>query len=196
MAKVHIKATEILSDEHYTLKKITFDIVKKDGSTEAQSREVFDHGNAATALLYNRQAQTIILTHQFRIATFVNGNESGMLLETPAGLLEKDEHPRDSILREIKEETGYEVPDVQQVMAVYSSAGSLTERIYLFVAEYQKDQKVAAGGGLEEEGEEITVKEIPFSAAIDMMQHGEIKDAKTVLLLQYAVIHGLLNTEA
>jgi nudix-type nucleoside diphosphatase (YffH/AdpP family) len=195
MAKVQIKSTQVLSDEHYTLKKLTFDIGKKDGSTETQSREVFDHGNAATALLYNREAQTIILTQQFRIATFVNGNESGMLLETPAGLLEAGENPKDSIIREIREETGYDVPDVQQVMAVYSSAGALTELIYLFVGEYLKEQKVSDGGGLEEEGEEILVREMPFAEAVAMMKQGEIRDAKTVLLLQYAQINGLLKAE-
>lgn len=193
MPKVHIKANEILSNGHFKLKKISFDIGKKDGSTETQHREVLFRNDAATALLYSRKAQTIILTEQFRIATYVNGNATGMLLETPAGLLEDGEDPKDSIIREIREETGYAVTDVRQVLSVYSSAGALTELIYLFVGEYNKEQQVSDGGGLEEEGEEITVREIPFAEAIAMVNRGEIKDAKTVLLLQYAQINGLLE---
>jgi nudix-type nucleoside diphosphatase (YffH/AdpP family) len=193
MAKITINSTKILSDEHYTLKRIDFGIEKKDGSCEQQQREVFDHGNAATALLYNKAEQTILLTRQFRIATYVNGNTSGMLLETPAGLLEEGEDPADSIIREIKEETGYEVKQVQKVYEAYTSGGSLTELLYMYVAEYTRDQKVAEGGGLEEEGEEITVVEIPFAEAVQKLEQGQIKDAKTIMLLQYALIKDLLN---
>lgn len=94
MANVKITNTEILSDERYTLKKISFDLQKEDGSWQSQSREVFDHGNAAAALLYNKDKQTLILTEQFRLPTYINGNTSGMLLEAPAGLLDEGKQIR------------------------------------------------------------------------------------------------------
>ncbi|HUC82513.1 MAG TPA: NUDIX domain-containing protein [Flavisolibacter sp.] len=192
MAQVNIKKEEVLSDEHYTLKKYTFDIQKGNGEWETQEREVFNHGNAATVLLYNPDEKTVLLTKQFRIATYVNGNGSGMLVETPAGLLEEGEAPEKTMLREIKEETGYEVTEVQKVYEAYSSAGAFTELIHFYVAPYSKQQKVTKGGGLEEEGEEIRVMEVPFEKAISMIESGEIKDAKTILLLLHAKTKGLL----
>ena len=193
MAQVKIRDEKILSDEHYVLKRIDYDIQKKNGEWESQKREVFDHGNAVTVLLYNQETKTVILTKQFRMATYVNGNSSGLLLEAPAGLLDKGESPEDAIIREIKEETGYEISDVQKVYEAYSSAGSLTEKIFYYVAPYTKAQKVAEGGGLEEEGEELKVIEMPFDEALQKLDQGEIRDAKTIVLLQYALLKNLLG---
>jgi GDP-mannose pyrophosphatase NudK len=191
MAQVKIKKEKVLSDEHTTLKSIEFDMQKKNGEWETQTREVFDHGNAATVLLYNPDEKTVLLTKQFRIATYVNGNSTGMLIETPAGLLEEGEAPEKTMIREIKEETGYDVNEVKKVYEAYSSAGAFTELIHFYVASYRKDQKVAKGGGLEEEGEEIKVMEVPFAQAFRMMESGEIKDAKTILLLLHAKVKGI-----
>ena len=192
MAQVKIKHEKILSDEHFVLKRIDFDIQKKTGKWETQKREVFDHGNAVTVLLYNKETRTVILTEQFRIATYVNGNPDGMLIETPAGLLEKDEAPEKGMLREIEEETGYAVPELQKVYEAYTSAGSLAELVHFYVAPYSKEQKVAKGGGLEEEGEELKVMELPFDEALQMIENGKIRDAKTIMLLQYAQVKNLL----
>lgn len=192
MAQVKIKEEKILSDEHYVLKRIEFDIQKKNGEWETQKREVFDHGNAVTVLLYNKETGNILFTRQFRIATYVNGNKDGMLLETPAGLLEENESPEEAMLREIKEETGYEVTAVEKVFEAYTSAGSLTERVYFYIAPYSQEQKVAKGGGLEEEGEELDVIELPLSKAVQMVENGEIMDAKTILLIQYAQLKNLV----
>jgi GDP-mannose pyrophosphatase NudK len=192
MSKVRIKNTKKLSDEHYTLKRIEFSIQKKTGEWEDQQREVYDHGNAVAALLYNKEQGTVILTRQFRIATFVNGNETGMLTEACAGLLEEGESPDETVKREITEETGYEVSEVRKVYDVYSSAGSLTELLYLYIAPYTKDQKVSKGGGLEEEGEEVEVIEMPFDEAWNLMQENKLNDAKTVMLLQYVKLMELI----
>jgi GDP-mannose pyrophosphatase NudK len=193
MAEVKINGEKILSNEHYLFKRIDFDIQKKDGKWESQKREVFDHGNAVTVLLYNREEKTILLTRQFRVATYINGNSSGMLLETPAGLLDGNEPPEEAVIREIREETGYEIPSVQKVYEAYSSAGSVTELIYYYVAPYSKEQKVGMGGGLEEEGEEVQVVEMPFADAVQQLDNGEIRDAKTIVLLQYALLKNLLG---
>lgn len=188
---VKIIRTEVLSDNWYVLRKVTFEYQKHDGSWETQSREAYDRGNGATILLYNREKGTIILTRQFRMPTYVNGNPDGMLIEACAGLLDKD-NPEDCIRRETEEETGYKVTDVRKVFEAYMSPGSVTEILYFFVAEYSRDMKVSDGGGLEHDQENIEVLELPFAEALQMVAEGQIRDAKTIMLLQYAQIHGLV----
>lgn len=182
--KVNILQTEILSDNWYTLRKVTFEYLKDDGTKEIQSREAYDRGNGATILLYNKKQKTVILTQQFRLPTFVNGNESGMLIEACAGLLDND-NPEDCIRRETEEETGYQISKVEKIFEAYMSPGSVTEIVYFFIAEYTKEMKVNEGGGVEEEQENIEVLELDFEKAYQMIATGEIKDGKTIMLLQY-----------
>lgn len=192
MAEVRINENKILSGDRFTLNNINFDIMKNNGKWKTQNRQVFDHGNAVTVLLYNREQRTIILTKQFRIATYINGNASGMLTETCAGLLEENENPDEAVIREVKEETGYAITEVEKVYEAYSSAGSLTELLFLYIGEYSKEQLMGNGGGLEEEGEKIEVLELPFDEAVQMMESGAIKDAKTIILLQHLKMRNLL----
>lgn len=189
--KVKVLDTKILSDNWYILKKITYEFVKKDGSVQKQSREVYDRGNGATILLFNKDLRSVILTRQFRLPTYVNGNKDGMFIEACAGLLDKD-NAEDCIRRETEEETGYRVTDVRKVFEAYMSPGSVTELLYFFIAEYSKDMKVTEGGGIDHEEENIEVLEIPFAKAMAMVDTGEIRDAKTIMLLQYIKLHGLL----
>ncbi len=186
---VEIIKSEILSDNWYTLRKITFEYRHKNGEVKTHSREAYDRGNGATILLYNRQRQTVVLTRQFRLPTFVNGNESGMLIETCAGLLDKD-NAEDCIRRETEEETGYKIKDVRKIFEAYMSPGSVTEILYFFVAEYTKEMRASEGGGVDA-GEDIEVLEYAFDLALSMIESGEIKDGKTIMLLQYALIHNL-----
>lgn len=189
--RIKIKETTLLSDNWYTLNKVTYEYQKKDGSWETHSREAYDRGNGATILLYNRHQKSIILTKQFRLPTYVNGNESGMLIEACAGLLDKD-NAEDCIKKETEEETGYQVSKVQKIFEAYMSPGSVTEIVHFFIAQYDKDMKVSEGGGLEEEQENIEVLELNFDEAYQMISTGAIKDGKTIMLLQYAKIHDLL----
>ena len=187
---VRIVDTTLLSDNWYILNKIQYEVLEKDGSWNRQTREVYDRGNGATILLYNKEQGTVILTKQFRLPSFVNGNADGMLIETCAGLLDKD-NPEDCIRRETEEETGYKVSDVKKVFEAYMSPGSVTEILYFFIASYTKDMKISDGGGIEEEQENIEVLELPLSKALKMIETGEIKDGKTIMLLQYALLNQL-----
>ena len=191
--KITILDTHILSDNWYTLKKITFEKTLQGGQPVKQAREVYDRGNGATILLYNKERQTIVLTRQFRLPTYVNGNATGLLIESCAGLLDQD-NPEECIRRETEEETGYKVSAVKKVFEAYMSPGSVTEILYFFVAEYNSGMKVGQGGGLDHEHEDIEVLELPFTRALDMITTGEIKDGKTILLLQYAQLTRLLLT--
>ncbi len=188
---IKIKNTEVLSDNWYTLNKVTYQYKNKHGEWETHSREAYDRGNGATILLYNKENKTVILTRQFRLPTYVNGNESGLLIEACAGLLDKD-NAEDCIRKETEEETGYKVSNVTKVFESYMSPGSVTEILYFFVAEYTKEMKVSEGGGLEEEQENIEVLELDFDVAFNMIGTGEIRDGKTIMLLQHAKIHQLL----
>lgn len=189
--KIDILKTEILSDNWYTLRKITYNYLNKEGNWEIQSREAYDRGNGATILLYNKNSKTVILTRQFRLPTYVNGNETGMLIETCAGLLDKD-NAEECIRRETEEETGYKISSVEKVFEVYMSPGSVTEIVYFFTAEYTKAMKINEGGGVQDEQENIEVLELDFDKAYNMIASGEIKDAKTIMLLQHAKINNLL----
>ena len=192
MAEVKIKDIQVLGGDHHPLKKLSFEIKKKDGSWQNQVRQLYDRGNAVAGLLYNKKERTVILTRQFRLASYMNGNSDGELVEACAGLLEKGEDPDEAMIREIKEETGYDISRIEKVYEAYTSPGALTELIFLYVAEYNKDQKTGNGGGLEEEQEELEVLEIPIDEALKMIERGEIRDVKTIILLQYLQIKQIL----
>jgi len=183
---IELMNTEVLSDDWYVLRKVTFRIRRSDGSWEIQSREAYDRGNGATILLYDLSRATVILIRQFRLPSYVNGNSSGMLIETCAGLLD-EEAPEQCIVREAREETGYEVHGARKVFEAYMSPGSVTEMLHFFVAEYSCAQRTESGGGVEEE--DIDVLEMPFAQAMAKIASGEIRDGKTIMLLQYAALH-------
>ena len=183
---IEVLKTEVLSDNWYVLRKVTFRLRKRDGTWETQSREAYDRGNGATILPYDPTRRRVILTRQFRLPTFVNGNTSGMLIETCAGLLDQ-ENPWQCITRELREETGFEIHDARKVMEAYMSPGSVTEILHFFVAEYTPAQRAGVGGGVEEE--DIEVIELTIEQAQAMVASGEIRDGKTIMLLQYAALH-------
>jgi len=189
--RVQIQKTETLSDDWYILKKTTFDYQRKDGSWQTMSRETYDRGNGAVILLINALKNTVVLTRQFRFPAYVNGHPDGMLIEACAGLLDADA-PEEAIRREAKEETGYDIHTPQKVFEVYMSPGSVTEKLYFYIADYQ--QQSGDGGGTPAEGEDIEVLEIPFPHALQMIATGEIVDGKTIMLLQYTALHKLLAT--
>ena len=189
--EIKVTETKLLSDNWYVLNKVTFDYQKKDGTVESHIREVYDRGNGAAILLYNKQKKTVILTRQFRLPTYLNGNKTGMMIEVCAGLLDQD-NPEEAVIRETEEETGYRLTKVEKVIETYMSPGSVTEILYLFVGEYDASMKVNDGGGLDAEQENIEVLEYTFDEAYSMFESGEITDAKTIMLLQHAKIKGLI----
>ncbi|ECG8590049.1 GDP-mannose pyrophosphatase NudK [Salmonella enterica subsp. salamae] len=181
---------KILSDNYFTLRNMTYDLTRRNGEVIRHKREVYDRGNGATILLYNSIKKTVVLVRQFRVATWVNGNDDGMLIETCAGLLDNDE-PEVCIRKEAIEETGYDVGEVRKVFELYMSPGGVTELIHFFIAEYRDSRRASIGGGVEDE--DIEVLELPFTQALEMVQSGEIRDGKTVLLLNYLQISHLMD---
>lgn len=190
--KVRNITQKILSDNWYTLKKITFEYLNNKGIWETQHRESYDRGNGAAILLYNPTSGNVILIKQFRMPTYIVGHPTGMSIEVCAGLLDGDT-PEQCVIKEAEEESGYRIPKVTKIMEMYSSPGAVTETVHLFIGKYNETMKVSEGGGLEEETENIEVLEMPFEKAYKMITSGEIADAKTMLLLQYAKINNLLS---
>ncbi len=196
LPQVRIVEEKLLSDNWYTLKTTRFELQRRDGSWQSQNRETYDRGNGATILLYNRSRKTVILTRQFRFPVFVNPrsdeSSNGMMVEACAGLLDLDD-PITCIRRETEEETGYFIKDVRKVFEAYMSPGSVTERLFFFVGEYSAADKVSEGGGHAHEGEDIQVLEMTLDDALAQVASGEICDAKTIMLLQYAKLNGLMG---
>ncbi|MFH6936504.1 NUDIX domain-containing protein [Flavobacterium sp. FlaQc-30] len=189
--EIKITETSLLSDNWYILNKVNFTYQKENEKIQTHVREVYDRGNGAGILLYNTTKKTVILTRQFRLPTFLNGNKTGMMIEVCAGLLDQD-NPEECIIRETEEETGYRITKVQKVVETYMSPGAVTEILYLFIGEYDESMKVSDGGGLDSEQENIEVLEYTFDEAYAMIESGEIVDAKTIILLQHAKIKGLI----
>ena len=191
-SKVKIKNIKNLSNDWYKLDKVNFDYQLINGQWQNQNRECYDRGNGACILLYNSNTHKVVLTKQFRMPTYLNENDDGMMIEVCAGLLDEDD-PVSCIKKEVEEETGYRIYNPIKIFEVYSSPGAVTEIIHYFISEYDKSMKINDGGGKKEETEEIEVLEIDFNEALKMINRGEIKDAKTILLLQYAKINNLLK---
>jgi GDP-mannose pyrophosphatase NudK len=187
-SNITILDTEVLSDKKYQLKEVTF-VVNNEAE---QKKEIYARTNSATILLYNLQTKTVVLTRQLRLPTYLNGNESGLLIECCAGMMEAGETAEACIRRETFEETGYQLKEIQKVYEAYLSASSVTELTTFFIAPYIADMKVGKGGGLKEENEMIEILEIPFDKAFEMMATGLVKDAKTIVLLQYIRVMGLM----
>lgn len=189
--KVKINSIKNLSHDYYKLDKVNFDYQTKDGNWQTQIRESYNRGDGACILLYNPSEKKVLLTKQFRMPSYLNQNQNGMMIEVCAGLLDEDD-PITCIKKEAEEEVGYKISEPKKVFELFSTPGAVTEKIHYFIAEYSSDMKISEGGGLEEETEEIEVLETDFNKALKMISTGEICDAKTVILLQYAQVHKLL----
>lgn len=188
MPSAKIIDKKLLAQNRFKLYEYTFQLTDSSGRLQQQKREAYERGNSATVLLYNLETRRVVLTRQFRLPTFVNGNPTGLLIEACAGMLDED-HPEDAIRREIEEETGYRITHVEKICEAYASPGAVTELLHFFTGAYTSRHKVGAGGGLASEQEDIEVLELPFDQAYDMIASGEIRDAKTILLLLHAKIH-------
>ncbi|WP_055046796.1 NUDIX domain-containing protein [Devosia sp. A16] len=188
--KVRVLGEEVLSNNWGVVKKTTLELLRRNGEWQRQVRETYDRGDGAGVLLYNREKRSVILTRQFRFPVFAHG-EAGWLVEVVAGKLDGD-HPVTTAKKEAEEESGYRVHDVELVMSAYMSPGSVTEKLSLFLAEYDADSRVSSGGGLEDEGEDIEVLELGIDQALQMIASGEIADAKTIMLLQHVRLQGIL----
>ncbi|MCW3492086.1 NUDIX domain-containing protein [Microbacterium sp. SSM24] len=186
---VRVIDVEVLAAAWHVLRRTTLEYRDPSGEWEVQQRETYDRGNGATVLLYDAERRRVLLTRQFRYPVYVNDHPDGMLIETAAGLLDADD-PATAIRREAAEETGVEIGALEHVWDVFMSPGSVTERLHFFAAPYDSGAGVGDRGGLAEEGEHIELVELDIDDALDLVRSGDIQDAKTIMLLQWAVLDG------
>jgi nudix-type nucleoside diphosphatase (YffH/AdpP family) len=192
---VRIRDVELVAAGWHVLRATAYDYLRADGTWTRERRETYDRGNGATILLYDPVRGTVLLTRQFRYPAYVNDHHDGMLIETAAGLLDDDD-PETAIRRETEEELGVRVGRLEPVFDVYMSPGSVTERLHFYAARYSAATRIAPGGGLVDDGEDIEVLEVPFRAALTMTLDGRIVDGKTIMLLQWAALHGPFSSQA
>jgi len=186
---VVIRDVEVTSDGWHVLRRTTYDYRRRNGQWTTEQRETYDRGNGAVILPYDRSRGTVLLTRQFRFPVYVNGHPDGWFVEAAAGLLDADD-PETAIRREAAEELGVRIGELEHVLDAYMSPGSVTERIHFYAAPYTPADRIADGGGLPEDGEDIEVLELPFADALAMVGDGRIADAKTIMLLQWAALRG------
>jgi len=184
---VRLVDAQVLSNNWYTLRKISVELRRRDGQWQRLSREAYDRGNGAALLLWDPRRSTVVLTRQFRLPAFLNGSPDGQLIEACAGLLDGDE-PEACIRREAEEETGYRIRTPRKLFEAYMSPGSVTEKLHFFIAEYEPGDRVRAGGGVVDEGEDIEVIEMPLTEALAAIASGRIQDGKTIMLLQHVAL--------
>jgi nudix-type nucleoside diphosphatase (YffH/AdpP family) len=189
---IRVRSTEVLSDEWATLTKTTFDHRRRDGRWQTLVRQTFDRGNGAAVLPYDAKRGLVLLVRQFRYAAYVAGGGGGWLIEACAGVLDEDD-PETCVRREAEEELGYRLGEVERVLEAFMSPGAVTEQLSLFLAAYGPADRVGPGGGQPKEGEDIEVLEPSFADALEMIRCGEIRDAKTILLLQHLQLSGRMG---
>ncbi|HVU20724.1 MAG TPA: NUDIX domain-containing protein [Rhizomicrobium sp.] len=183
--RVRIRDEHVLSQKRYKLSAYDIDYRRSDGTWQRQNREIFDRKHAAAVLPIDPKRGTVILVKQFRLPAFLTGHKKP-LVEVIAGALD-DDAPDVCARREAMEEAGIEVSDLREVFNCFMSPGAITERIHLFVGTYSA--RAGRGGGLHDEGEDIEVLEMPLEYAMAMVDRGEIVDAKTIVLLQWALLN-------
>ncbi len=186
-AHVKLLVVHVLRHNWLVLRNVSCALRGRDGQWQTMSREAYDRGNGAALLLFDPRRSTVVLTRQFRLPAFLNGCADGLLIETCAGLLDGDD-PETCIRREAEEEAGYRVRQPRKVFEAYMSPGSVTEKLHLFVAEYEPGDRIRSGGGLEGEGEDIEVIEMPLADALAGIANGTIQDGKTIMLLQHVAL--------
>lgn len=194
---INILSKELLSDNWGQLTKVSYEYVMPDGKKEIHKREVYDRGDGATILLYHSEKKSVILTKQFRLPVWWNksqlsAHKDGMFTEACAGKVEDGEDPLECIVRETEEETGYRIRNPKKIFSAFMSPGSVSELIHFYISPVRDEDKLSNGGGQQNEQEAIEVMEVPFTQALEMVKSGEIQDAKTMLLLQYAALERIL----
>ncbi len=185
-------ASTVLSDFWGKLERIDFDFKFKNGKWKRIAHEAYGKSDGVAILLYNTESKKVLLSKQFRIPVYISGVSDGVSIEVCGGAIDDGESPETSVVREVKEELGYNVSNLKAVNTVFLSPGIVRERVHLFTGNYTNSDRINNGGGLETENEEIEVFEVTFTKAMEMIDSGEIIDARTIMLLQYIQINKLL----
>jgi len=191
---IRIGARVTLSDNFYKLEKVSFQQPGRDGGEETLEREIYYNGPGAGVLPVDRERQVVLLVRQLRIAAKLNGDVP-FLVEICAGMIDGGDEPAETIAKEAEQELGYRLHGIRKVFELYMSPGASAEKLHLFIADYRPADRIASGGGLPEEGEQIRVLEVPIDKAWKMVESGGIIDAKTILMLQHLRLESIARSD-
>lgn len=183
--KIKILSTKVVSNFWGTLEHVKFNYTFKNGETVNLIHEVYGKSDGVALLLFNKKNKTVILTKQFRMPMYVAGVNGGFSYEVCGGVIDNNEVPEQSVVREAKEEIGYRILNLEKVMTLFLSPGIVKEQVHLYIGEYDNDCKVEPGGGVASENEEIEIEELTIIEAFKMIEEQKITDARTILLLQH-----------
>jgi GDP-mannose pyrophosphatase NudK len=186
--RIKILKEKVLYKGWSSLKQYIIEYMRKDGRVEEQIREIYNSGDGAAVLLYNPEERKILLIRQFRLPVLLSGHPDGFIIECCAGMLD-DLDPEQAIIKEIEEETGFRIQDVVKIFEAYATPGAHMEKIHFYTAKYDSSMKLHAGGGDLGEQEDIEILEYGYQEIPDLMKSGHIIDAKTLILLQWAMMN-------
>jgi nudix-type nucleoside diphosphatase (YffH/AdpP family) len=157
---------------------------KFDGTmSEEIERLVFERGDSVGVLLYDAEQDMVLLTKQFRYPAYIHDGP-GWLIEIVAGVQDKGRDVVTVAHSELFEEIGYKIDHLEFLCQFYLSPGGSSEQMHLYLGYLHHAERVSEGGGLASEHEDIQLLKVPLSQALHMIQHGEIRDAKTIIALQ------------
>jgi nudix-type nucleoside diphosphatase (YffH/AdpP family) len=180
MNKVEIKSKRLIFNDFFKIEEAILRYLRFDGKmSEPVRRLVFERGDAVAAIIFNRDSRKVILINQFRYPTFDKG--PGWMQEIVAGIVDPIETPVEAMRREIMEEIGFRVVELTHITTMYPSPGGSSERITIYYTEVVNTDRIAAGGGLASEGEDIQIVEVALPELWRAVDAGEIMDAKTII---------------
>lgn len=184
--KVIVKNIERILDDFFRVDRAVLQFEKFDGAMSPEIvRLNFDRGDSVGAIIYHATNKTLLFVRQFRYPIFTKDEENAWSLEIVAGVIEAKESPEEAMIKEIKEEIGFQVRQLRPLFSFYPTPGGSNEKVFLYFARVTQEDQIAPAGGLIEEGENIQLLEIPTKIAFDMLASGEFYDAKTIIALQW-----------
>lgn len=184
--KVEVKKIERILDDFFKVDRAVLQFENFDGSMSPEIvRLNFDRGDSVGAIIYNSSNQSLVFVKQFRYPIYTKEQDHAWSLEIVAGVIDDDDSPEAAMLKEIKEETGYQTNELKVLFSFYPTPGGSNEKVFLFFARVNQEDRIYKGGGLAEEGENIELVEIPIKTTFEMLKSGEISDAKTIIALQW-----------
>lgn len=184
MKKVIVHTRKRVFDDFFKIDEAEISYERFDGQmTTSLRRLCFERGDSVAAIIYNLDSRKVILVNQFKYPTYDKG--PGWIMETAAGIVEPGESGESALRREVLEETGYNVERIEHIATFYVSPGGSSERVLLYYAEVRGASKIAQGGGMQSEGEDIETLELSLEDLERLMAAGAVQDAKTIVGIQW-----------
>ena len=179
----------LVYDQVFQIKKakIKHDLFDS-GSMEVE-RYCFERGDSVAIVLYEKDTNSLLFTNQFRYPTIKE--TTGWILELTAGSVKADEDPVYRVKKEVEEEIGYQVTDIEFISSFFVSPGGSSERVFLFYSEVNSSDNIFKGGGLITEKEDIQLVKMPVQEVRKHIKNNQFRDAKTIIGIQWFMGHYL-----